>query len=175
MVRRFKKTTCSSATKTIAPDWVRRNFTAPEANRVWTSDITYIWTREGWAYLAVVMDLYSRIIVGWEVGARMTASLVTTAVERALFWRKPTTEMILHSDRGAQYASGELRTLAHQHQIRLSMGNVGSCYDNAVTESFFHTLKTEHIYFQHYNTRQEARTSIFEYIETFYGKAMPLA
>ena len=170
MVRRFKKTTHSSSTKTIAPDLVRRSFTAPQANRVWTSDITYIWTREGWAYLAIVMDLYSRMIVGWEVGARMTASLVTTAVDRALFWRTPTAEMILHSDRGAQYASGELRTLTHHHQIRLSMGHTGSCYDNAVTESFFHTLKTEHIYFQQYNTRQEARTSIFEYIETFYNQ-----
>ncbi len=170
MVRRFKITTRSSSTKTIAPDLVKRNFNPPEANRVWTSDITYIWTREGWAYLAVVMDLYSRMIVGWEAGPRLTASLVTSAVQRAIFWRRPTKKVVLHSDRGSQYASTELRSLAKEQNLLLSMGNTGSCYDNAVTESFFHTLKTEHIYFHKYDTRQQARTSIFQYIETFYNQ-----
>jgi len=170
MIRRFKVTTHSRSTQVVAPDLVQRQFMIHQPNRVWTSDITYIWTREGWAYLAVVLDLCSRMIVGWEVSPRLTASLVTKAVERALFWRNPTENLILHSDRGSQYASTELRSLAKEQMLRLSMGRTGSCYDNAVTESFFHTLKTEHIYFNHYQTRQDARTSIFEYIETFYNQ-----
>jgi len=170
MVRRFKITTGSRSNQTMAPDLVQRQFMAHQPNRVWTSDITYIWTREGWAYLAVILDLCSRMIVGWEVSSRLTASLVTTAVERALYWRKPAEGLILHSDRGSQYASNELRSLAKEQMLRLSMGRTGSCYDNAVTESFFHTLKTEHIYFHRYQTRQDARTSIFEYIETFYNQ-----
>lgn len=170
MVRRFKVTTHSRSTQAVSPDLVQRHFMIHQPNRVWTSDITYIWTREGWAYLAVVLDLCSRMIVGWEVSSRLTASLVTTAVERALFWRRPAENLILHSDRGSQYASSELRSLAKEQMLHLSMGRTGSCYDNAVTESFFHTLKTEHVYFHHYETRQDARTSIFEYIETFYNQ-----
>ena len=170
MVRRFKITTHSRSTQVMAPDLVQRQFLVHQPNRVWTSDITYIWTREGWAYLAVVLDLCSRMIVGWEVSSRLTASVVTTAVKRALYWRQPSEDLILHSDRGSQYASTELRSLAKEQMIHLSMGRTGSCYDNAVTESFFHTLKTEHIYFHQYDTRQDARTSIFEYIETFYNQ-----
>jgi len=170
MVRRFKVTTRSSSTQALAPDLVQQRFMIHQPNRIWTSDITYIWTREGWVYLAVVLDLCSRMIVGWEVSSRLTASLVTTAVRRALYQRRPTQKVILHSDRGSQYASTQLHSLAKEQSLCLSMGRTGSCYDNAVTESFFHTLKTEHIYFQHYETRQDARTSIFEYIETFYNK-----
>jgi putative transposase len=170
MVRRFRVTTRSRSNQVMAPDLVQRQFIVHQPNRVWTSDITYIWTREGWAYLAVVLDLCSRMIVGWEVSSRLTASVVTTAVERALYWRRPDEDLILHSDRGSQYASTELRSLAKEQMIHLSMGKTGSCYDNAVTESFFHTLKTEHIFFNHYETRQDARTSIFDYIETFYNQ-----
>lgn len=170
MVRRFKITTRSSSTKVFALDLVKRNFTVPEPNRIWTSDITYIWTREGWAYLAVVMDLHSRMIVGWEAGPRLTASLVVSAVKRALYRRQPNSAIVLHSDRGSQYASDDLRSLAKEQNMLLSMGKTGSCYDNAVTESFFHTLKTEHIYFNKYDTRQQAQTSIFDYIETFYNQ-----
>ena len=170
MMQRFKLTTHSRSTQVMAPDLVQRQFIVHQPNRVWTSDITYIWTREGWAYLAVVLDLCSRMIVGWEVSSRLTASVVTTAVKRALYWREPSEDLILHSDRGSQYASTELRSLAKEQMLHLSMGKTGSCYDNAVTESFFHTLKTEHIYFHHYDTRQEARLSIFEYIETFYNQ-----
>jgi putative transposase len=170
MVRHFKVTTRSCATQAVVPDLVQQQFIIHQPNRVWTSDITYIWTREGWAYLAVVLDLCSRMIVGWELNSRLTASLVTTAVKRALYARKPAEDLILHSDRGSQYASTELRSLAKEQMLRLSMGRTGSCYDNAVTESFFHTLKTEHIYFHRYETRQDARTSIFEYIETFYNQ-----
>lgn len=169
-VRRYTTTTRSAADRTVAPDLVQRTFTACKPNRVWTTDITYVWTKEGWAYLAVVLDLFSRMIVGWELSSRLTPSLVLSAVERAISWRKPEDGIILHSDRGSQYTSAQMRVCAAKHNIHLSMGRTGSCYDNAVTESFFHTLKTEHIYFQRYDTRVSARTSIFDYIETFYNQ-----
>ena len=169
-VRRYKVTTHSRSGQAIASDLVHRNFTADTPNRVWTTDITYIWTREGWTYLAVVLDLFSRMIVGWELSSRLTASLVTSAMNRAISWRKPDEGLILHSDRGSQYASDEFVELAKEHQFQRSMGRTGSCYDNAVTESFFHTLKTEHINFYRYETRLEARMSIFDYIEVFYNR-----
>lgn len=168
--RRFKVTTRSKSNQTSMPDLVQQHFTASRPNQIWTSDITYIWTHEGWAYLAVVLDLCSRMIVGWELSARLTASLVTSAVERAVAWRSPSEGLVLHSDRGTQYASNELIALSKEHGIRLSMGRTGSCYDNAVTESFFHTFKTEHVYFTTFETRQDARTSIFDYIEVFYNR-----
>ena len=169
-VRRYKVTTHSRVDRVVAPDLVKRNFTALKPNHVWTSDVTYIWTRQGWAYLAVVLDLFSRMIVGWEISSRLSTSLVTQAVKRALFWRTPTEQLILHSDRGSQYTSNQLRLFAKEHNIQLSMGHTGSCYDNAVTESFFHTLKTEHVSFQRFDTRLDARTSIFDYIESFYNQ-----
>lgn len=168
--RRFKVTTRSRCNQNIMPDLVQRRFSAVRPNQVWTSDITYVWTREGWAYLAVVLDLCSRMIVGWELSARLTASLVTSALERALASRNPSEGLILHSDRGSQYASNELMALSKEHDIRLSMSRTGNCYDNAVTESFFHTFKTEHVYFTRFENRQEARTSIFDYIEVFYNR-----
>jgi transposase InsO family protein len=168
--RRFKVTTRSKLNQTSMPDLVRQHFTASRPNQIWTSDITYVWTHEGWAYLAVVLDLCSRMIVGWELSARLTASLVTSAVERAVAWRNPSEGLVLHSDRGSQYASNELIALSKEHGIRLSVGRTGSCYDNAVTESFFHTFKTEHVYFTRFETRQDARTSIFDYIEVFYNR-----
>lgn len=170
MQRRFKRTTCVRQGQVIAPDLVQRVFRSQHPNQVWTSDITYIWTREGWAYLAVVLDIHSRMIVGWELSARLTTSLVTSALQRALAWREPSEGLILHSDRGSQYASNELREIAKEQGIRLSMSRTGNCYDNAVTESFFHTFKTEHMYFTRCNTREEARTSIFDYIEVFYNR-----
>lgn len=168
--RRFKVTTRSKPNQTSIPDLVQQHFTASRPNQVWTSDITYVWTHEGWVYLAVVLDLCSRMIVGWELSARLTASLVTSAVERAVAWRNPSEGLVLHSDRGSQYASNELIVLSKEHGIRLSMGRTGSCYDNAVTESFFHTFKTEHVYFTRFETRQDARTSIFDYLEVFYNR-----
>jgi len=169
-VRPYKVTTRSSVDRTFAPDLVQRNFTATEPNRVWTTDITYVWTKQGWAYLAVVLDLFSRMIVGWDLSSRLTTSLVTSAVSRAVYSRKPSEGLILHSDRGSQYTSDKMRVFAKEQNIKLSMGKTGSCYDNAVTESFFHTLKTEHVYFSRYNTRLDARTSIFDYIESFYNQ-----
>jgi len=168
--RRFKVTTRSRKGSAGVPDLVQRHFQALTPNTVWTSDITFVWTREGWAYLAVILDLCSRRIVGWELSDRLTADVITTALARAIDRRQPQDELVLHSDRGAQYSSQEVRTLAQQHGIRLSMGATGSCYDNAVTESFFHTLKTELVYFERYNTRQQARLSIFQYIEIFYNR-----
>ncbi len=168
--RRFKITTRSRKGSAGVPDLVQRHFQAPAPNRVWTSDITFIWTQEGWAYLAVMLDLCSRRVVGWQLGDRLTADLITSALAQALDRRQPAPELVLHSDRGAQYASQEVRALAQQHGIRLSMGATGSCYDNAVTESFFHTLKTELVYFERYTTRQQARLSIFQYIEVFYNR-----
>jgi transposase InsO family protein len=169
-VRQYKITTRAGVDRTFAPDLVQRNFTAAEPNRVWTTDITYVWTKQGWAYLAVVLDLFSRMIVGWDLSSRLTTSLVTSAVSRAVYSRKPSEGLILHSDRGSQYTSDKMRVFAKEQKIKLSMGKTGSCYDNAVTESFFHTLKTEHIYFSRYNTRLDARTSIFDYIESFYNQ-----
>lgn len=169
-VRQYKITTRAGVDRTFAPDLVQRNFTATEPNRVWTTDITYVWTKQGWAYLAVVLDLFSRMIVGWDISSRLTTSLVTSAVSRAVYSRKPSEGLILHSDRGSQYTSDKMRLFAKEQKIKLSMGKTGSCYDNAVTESFFHTLKTEHIYFFRYNTRLDARTSIFDYIESFYNQ-----
>ena len=168
--RRFKTTTHSRHGLAVAPDLVQRKFTAPAPNRIWTSDITYVWTREGWVYLAVVLDLYSRLIVGWELSDRLTADLITSALGRALDRRRPESMLVFHSDRGCQYASEEVRSLIDQHHIRPSMGATGSCYDNAVTESFFHTLKTELTFFERYETREEARHNIFQYIEVFYNR-----
>jgi putative transposase len=167
-VRRFRVTTVSDRSQRCCVDLVRRQFTQPLANRTWTSDITYLWTRQGWAYLAVVLDLHSRRIVGWQLGARLTTDLVSSALERALQTRAVSEGLVLHSDRGTQYTSRELQTLAQQHGLRQSYGF--SCYDNAVTESFFHTLKTEHTRFVHFESRQEARASLFDYIEIFYNR-----
>jgi transposase InsO family protein len=169
-VRRYKITTRSRVSRVTTPDFVQRNFSAPKPNYIWTTDITYVWTKQGWAYLAVVLDLFSRMIVGWELSTRLSTSLVTESVKRALFKRAPSERLILHSDRGSQYTSTQLQEFAKEHNIQLSMGRTGSCYDNAVTESFFHTLKTEHLSFHRYETRLDARTSIFDYIETFYNQ-----
>lgn len=170
MKRRFKVTSRARAGALLAPDLLKRDFSAGAPNKIWTSDITYVWTTEGWVYLAVVLDLYSRMIVGWDVSNRLRAELVTSAVRRALDTRRPNSELVLHSDRGAQYTSHDLADLAEEKDFHLSMGAKGSCYDNAVTESFFHTLKTEHIGFEHYDTREKARLSIFDYIELFYNR-----
>jgi transposase InsO family protein len=174
--RRFIITTRQStqATKTtLPPDLVKRQFTAEDRNRLWTSDITYIWTRDGWLYLAIILDVFSRRIVGYQMSDRMTARLITDALAMAVIDRLGNAlplNLIFHSDRGSQYTSVEVRTLLGRYDIRQSMGWVGSCYDNAISESFFHTLKTELIQFEHYATRDEARRSIFEYIEVFYNR-----
>jgi putative transposase len=166
--RRFRVTTQRAEEKRQCVDLICRDFHVQRRDYIWTSDITYLWTREGWVYLAVVMDLYSRRVVGWELSARITTELVTNAIERALAVRAVAGELILHSDRGCQYTSREVHKIAEQHGIRQSYAF--SCYDNAVTESFFHTLKTEHIRFETFETRDQVRTSLFDYIEIFYNR-----
>jgi len=168
--RRFKVTTDSGHNKPVAANLVNRRFEAEKPNRLWSSDITYIWTNEGWLYLSVVLDVYSRRIVGWSMTRRLTKELVLEAVNQALRYRDPGLDMIFHSDQGSQYASDEFRKLLDNHDIKASMSGKGNCYDNAITETFFHTLKTELVYFERYQTREEARLSIFEYIEVFYNR-----
>lgn len=168
--RRFKVTTQSKHTHPIAPNLVNRNFSSEKPNRLWVSDITYLWTQEGWSYLAAVMDVYSRQIVGWDMSNRLTQDLVISALQRAVGRRRLTDGLIFHSDRGSQYAGMSFRHLLRKHHMIQSMSGSGNCYDNAIMESFFHTLKVEHVYFEKYETRDEARKSIFEYIEIFYNR-----
>ena len=168
--RRFKVTTRSRHHLPIAPNILDRTFTADSPNQVWVSDITYIRTQEGWLYLAAILDVYSRNIVGWSMGRFLGQELVLGALLQALGRRKLTEGNIFHSDRGVQYASAKVRKLLKDHQFTQSMSGKGNCYDNAIMESFFHTLKTELVQFHTYRTRAEARDSVFEYIEIFYNR-----
>mgnify|MGYP003934533507 CR=1 FL=1 len=168
--RKFRITTVSRHNRPVAQDLVNRRFEADKPNRLWSSDITYIWTKEGWLYLSVILDVCGRRIVGWTVSRRLTKELVIEAFSRAIRQRTPAPGMIFHSDQGSQYASDEFRKLLEDHGVRASMGSKGDCYDNAITESFFHSFKTELVYFENYKTREEARLSIFEYIEVFYNR-----
>jgi transposase InsO family protein len=167
--KRFKVTTHSKHTYPIAENLLKQDFTAPQPNQAWVSDITYLWTREGWLYLAVILDLFSRRIVGWAMSNRLTQELVLNAFQQALWRRRPGSGVIFHSDRGSQYACNAFRKLLEKNKFIQSMSGTGNCYDNAVVESFFHTLKTELVYFETYYTRQEAFNSIFEYIEMYYN------
>ena len=169
--RKFKiSTTDSNHDQPIAPNLLERDFTAKRPNRKWLTDITFIPTAESWLYLAVVLDLYSRRIVGWAMAATLETSLVLTALRMALDTRQPEPGLVHHSDRGSQYASQDYRAVLTKHQIQASMSRKGNCYDNAAMESFFGTLKTELIHHRHYLTRLEAKTDIFEYIEVFYNR-----
>lgn len=168
--KRFKVTTHSSKTKTAAPNLVKQEFSAARPNQLWTSDLTYIWTREGWLYLAIILDVFARRIVGYAMSARLTASLVTTSLGHALTHRQPPADLVLHSDRGSQYASDDLRAMITAHRLVQSMSGTGNCYDNAITETFFHTLKTEMIFWERFDTREEARRKIFDYIEVWYNR-----
>ena len=168
--RRFKVTTKSKHGRPVAANLVKRNFTAAGPNQLWASDITYIWTGEGWLYLLAIMDVYSRQIVGWSMSNRLTQDLAIQALRQALLRRRPLPGCIFHSDRGSQYAGDGFRTMLRWHGFRQSMSGTGNCYDNAIMETFFHTLKTELVYFERYETRSEAQTSIFEYIEVFYNR-----
>lgn len=170
MKKRFKVTTKVNHKAQVAPNILNRNFTATNPNERWVADITYIATAEGWLYVAAVLDLYSRRIVGLAMNERMTTNLVRAALEQALTHRKPQPGLMHHSDKGCQYTSHEFQQLLKAHQISISMSGTGNCYDNAAMESFFHTLKTEHVYFEHYLTREQAKQSIFEYVEVFYNR-----
>lgn len=168
--KKFKVTTHSKHNHPVADNLIKMNFAVSRPNTVWTSDITYIWTREGWMYLAVFMDLFNRQIVGWSMKNRLKEDLITDAFQMALRSRNPAPGMIVHSDRGSQYCSRVFKELLKNHGCLQSMSSTGNCYDNAVTESFFHTLKTELIYHQKYLTRNQAWGSVFKYIEIFYNR-----
>ena len=154
----------------IAPNLLQRNFTAAAPNRIWLADITYVDTDQGWLYLATVLDLYSRKIVGWAMCDHLRADLPSAALAMAISAQRPRAGLIHHSDRGVQYASEDYRKVIQSAGFRPSMSRKGDCYDNAPMESFFHTLKTELVHHQHYATREEARRDIFAYIEGFYNR-----
>jgi len=168
--RRFRATTDSTHQHPVAENILARDFKADAPNRKWAADITFIPTAEGWLYLAVVLDLYSRRIVGWSMGKRLDKGLVINALKMAIETRRPRQPLVHHSDRGCQYASNEYRELLEAHAIFASMSRRGNCWDNAVVESFFKTLKVELVYHRRYATRLEAQADIFEYIEVFYNR-----
>lgn len=167
--RKFKATTDSSHELPVAPNLLERDFSAEAPDRVWAGDITYVWTREGWLYLAVVIDLFSRMVVGWSVGERITRRLVMDALGMGVGRRRPAGGLIHHSDRGIQYASSDFQKLLRGFEMTCSMSRKGDCWDNAVAESFFSKLKTERVFFADYRTRDEARRDIVDYIEMFYN------
>jgi putative transposase len=168
--RKFKATTNSKHNYPVAPNLLNRQFTVDKPNQVWVGDITYIWTTEGWLYLATVIDLNSRRVVGCSMNKRMTVDLVNEALLAAIWSRKPARGLLWHTDRGSQYASHSHRALLKEHGITQSMSRKGNCWDNAVAESFFHTLKTGLVNHRQYQTREEAQQDIFEYIEVFYNR-----
>jgi transposase InsO family protein len=168
--RKFKVTTDSNHKLSISPNILERNFIAEKSNQKYVGDITYIWTQEGWLYLATVIDLFSRRVVGWSMSSRMKASLVNNALLMALWNRKPERGLVWHTDRGSQYAADSHRKILKEHGVIQSMSRKGNCWDNSVAESFFHTLKTELTHHMNYKTRDEAKNSIFEYIEIFYNR-----
>ena len=169
--RRWKATTDSKHGLPVAPNLVERNFTPQTPNRLWSADLTYIWTDEGWLYLAVVLDLFNREIVGWAIKERMSADIVTDALTMAWFRRHPEPGLIHHSDRGSQYASHLFQALLAQYGMTCSMSRKGNCWDNAPAESFFNSLKNERVHGQRYRTRDEAKADVFEYIEVFYNRS----
>ncbi len=169
-VRKFRHTTDSNHSLPVADNVLERQFDPACPNEVWVADITYIPTREGWLYLAVVEDLFSRMVVGWSMDATMTSRLVVDALEMAVQRRLPDAELVAHSDRGSQYASEHYQRLLGKHGIECSMSGVGQCWDNAPMESFFASLKKELTHHEDYATRAEAKASIFEYIEIFYNR-----
>lgn len=169
--KKWKPTSATTRdTSRIAPNLLSQNFKVAKANTVWVLDITYIKTEEGWLYVSAVLDLYSRKVVGLSMGNCMNTELVIRSLKQAVCHRVPAHGLILHSDRGTQYTSNEYQTFAEQHGFIVSMSAQGNCYDNAVVESFFHTLKTEHVFFHKFVTRNEAMRSIFEYVEVFYNR-----
>lgn len=168
--RKFKATTNSKHNLPVAPNLLQQDFTASAPNQKWVGDITYLWTDEGWLYLAVVIDLYSRLVVGWSMSERMTADLVGNALQMALWRRRMPKGVIVHSDRGSQYCSGHYQALIEKHKLLCSMSAKGNCYDNACAESFFHTLKVELIHGERFATREAMRQTVFEYIEIDYNR-----
>ena len=168
--RRFRSTTNSEHPMAIKGNLLARRFAVPAPNSGWVTDITYLWTLEGWLYLAVILDLFSRRVVGWAVSERLERGVALDALQMALTDRQPPQGLLHHSDRGSQYASHEYQQLLAAHGVLSSMSRKGNCWDNAVAESFFATLKLERVYQSHWRTRTQARSEVFEYIEMFYNR-----
>ena len=166
--RRFKATTNSAHDFPVAPNLLARNFSEDAPNKVWTGDITYIWTDEGWLYLAVVIDLFNRQVVGFAMGERMTRTLVMDALRMAWFRRHPAPGLIFHSDRGSQYASNDYRQLLRSFKMDSSMSRKGDCWDNAVTETLFGSLKVERLHGMRFGTRRQAKDEVMDWI-AFYN------
>jgi putative transposase len=168
--RKFKATTDSHHGQAVAPTVLDRHFDVAEPDTAYVGDITYIWTAAGWLSLAVVIDLFSRAVVGWSMRQWLKADRVTNALQMALARRQPRPGLIVHTDRGSQYVADHYLPLLHHHGILPSMSRQGNCWDNAVAESFFHTLKTECISLERFNTREQAQDTIFDSIEVFYNR-----
>ncbi len=167
--RRFQRTTDSQHTLPVAPNVLDRQFTVAAPDTAWVSDITYLWTREGWLYLVVILDLFSRRVVGWALRTRITRELAVEALTMALAHRQPSPGLVHHSDRGSQYASDDYRALLDAHGMVMSMSRRGNCWDNAVAESFFSTLKIELAHEADWATHADAYHAVFEYLELFYN------
>lgn len=167
--KKYKVTTNSNHKQPVFENVLEREFSAVKPDQVYVSDITYLWTQEGWLYLAVFIDLYSRRVVGWSMGSRMKAGLVTDALRMAIWRRRPAEGLIVHSDRGSQYASKAYRRLLKANGFVGSMSRKGDCWDNAVAESFFASLKKERVHWKHYQTRIEAQQDVLDYIAMFYN------
>jgi len=170
MARKFVVTTDSKNTMQPAPDLLQRRFSVDKHDKAWVSDTTFIGTREGWLYLAVILDLFSRQVIGWAMSNRNNTALVQDALMMALWRRGKAKDVIVHSDQGSTYASSGYQQQMSEHQLRCSMSRKGECLYNAVAESFFGTLKNELVYHEDYKTRAQAKQSIFEYIEVFYNR-----
>jgi putative transposase len=168
--KRFKATTDSNHHEAISPNRLDRQFAAAEPNQVWTTDITYVWTLEGWLYVAVVMDLFSRQIVGWAVADHMRTSLCVSALQMAFWRRKPEPGLLHHSDRGSQYASREYREHLGIMKMQQSMSRKGNCWDNAPTERFFRSLKHEQLNYEKFRTKEAAKLSVIDYLAFYNGK-----
>lgn len=167
--KNFRVTTDSKHKLPVAPNRLDRQFEVKKPNEVWVSDISYVWTAQGWLYLAIVLDLFSRQIVGWAMDRRINRKLVMSALRMAIWRRRPLSGVMFHSDRGSKYCSHDFQRLLKTHQMICSMSRKGDCWDNAVVESFFGSLKKERIFLKNYRTREEARKDIIDYIEMFYN------
>lgn len=168
--KKYKATTDSDHDRPVAPNLLGQDFSADGPNQKWVCDITYLWTGEGWLYLAVVLDLFSRMVVGWAMDKRMKAALVCDALQMALWRRRMPKGVMAHSDRGSQYCSKQYQALLAKHDLICSMSGKGNCYDNACAESFFHTLKVEMVHGESFATREDMRHAVFQYIEVDYNR-----
>lgn len=169
-VRKFRITTDSRKSRYPAENLLKRDFKANNQNEKWVADVTYIPTREGWLFLSVVLDLFSRRVIGWSMAERLTSELAQQALQNAIDLRAPAGDVIVHSDQGKEYYASDYQDLLANNDLICSMSRKGNCYDNAAMESFFHSLKVEQVHHDDYRTRQEARSVIFDYIEVFYNR-----